>query len=137
MGGGCNRRCPFPFRHVAGRGGSHSTTARIPRNHRQDPAQPPPGSRVTTARIPPNHRQDPAQPPPGSRPTTARIPPNQLPTGLGRVSLISPQIQPKEGIPPHLQRLIYAGMQLEGGRSLAEYNIQNDSILGLLLKLKG
>ena len=53
------------------------------------------------------------------------------------IEILKEQVQETEGIPVDQQRIVYAGKQLEDGRTMAEYEIEENALIHLVLRLRG
>ena len=61
----------------------------------------------------------------------------RLPHSLSSIEQLKEAIEDREGLPPDQQRLMYAGRQLQEGRSLADYGITDQSTVQVVMSMKG
>jgi ubiquitin-large subunit ribosomal protein L40e len=57
--------------------------------------------------------------------------------GSDSIYQVKNKVQKEMGYPPNQQRLVFAGKQLEDERCLADYNIQRNSKIHIVLRLRG
>ena len=57
--------------------------------------------------------------------------------GTDTIEAIKDEIQAVTGFPPDDQRVIFDGKEIEDGRTLQDYNIQKESTIYMVIKLKG
>ncbi|KAJ1461156.1 ubiquitin-related domain-containing protein [Pelagophyceae sp. CCMP2097] len=54
-----------------------------------------------------------------------------------KIEDVKKMIEAKEGIPPEQQRLIFAGKQLDGHKTLMDYGVEEGSSFAMVLRLRG